>query len=51
MIGMRNVLIHQYAEVSLATVWKTIEQDLLPIVPALRLIQTELDQPERHVPE
>ncbi len=51
MIGMRNILIHQYAEVSLATVWKTVEHDLLPIVPALRLIQTEANQLEQYDPE
>lgn len=31
-IGLRNVVIHDYSEVNLDTIWETIEQDL----PALR---------------
>ena len=34
--GMRNFLIHQYADVSLPTVWETIHQDLPPLVPMLQ---------------
>ncbi len=31
MIGMRNVIIHDYAELDLATLWETIVQDLPPV--------------------
>lgn len=34
--GMRNFLIHQYAEVSLSTIWQTIQQDLPPLEEALQ---------------
>lgn len=36
MRGMRNVLIHGYREVSLSIVWRTIVDDLPPLVPMLR---------------
>ena len=44
MISMRNIVIHQYVDVSLATVWTTLEQDLRPLVPRLRAIQAEFEQ-------
>ena len=34
--GMRNFLIHQYAEISLSTIWQTIQQDLPPLKEALQ---------------
>lgn len=35
MVGMRNILIHQYADVDLDMVWETVQQDLPPLVRAL----------------
>lgn len=34
--GMRNFLIHQYADVSRSTIWQTIKNDLPPLEAALR---------------
>jgi uncharacterized protein with HEPN domain len=31
MIGMRNILVHQYFEVDLAIVWRVVEDDLPPL--------------------
>jgi uncharacterized protein with HEPN domain len=28
MIGMRNVVVHDYADVNLSLVWKTVREDL-----------------------
>lgn len=38
MIGIRNVLIHEYSGVSVPIVWRTIREDLPPLVPLLREI-------------
>ncbi len=39
--GMRNVLVHDYFGVDLASVWETVRNDLPPLVPLLRkLLQT-----------
>jgi len=40
MIGMRNVLLHAYDDVDLATVWTTIQDDIPRLVQALeRLVR------------
>jgi len=39
--GFRDVLIHQYAGVDLAEVWKRIEQDLPPLLRHLRAGQSQ----------
>jgi len=44
MYDMRNVLAHEYFGVSLNIVWKTIQEELLPLVTQLRSI---LDTPEQ----
>ena len=36
MRGMRNVLVHQYADVDPALLWDTCQYDLPPLVPQLR---------------
>jgi len=36
MVAIRNVLIHEYSGVSVPTVWRTIKDDLPPLVPVLR---------------
>jgi len=38
MQDMRNVLIHDYPGVDLAVVWRTVQDDLPPLVPLLRKI-------------
>ncbi|HEY9738799.1 MAG TPA: DUF86 domain-containing protein [Trichocoleus sp.] len=38
MIGMRNVMAHEYFQVNLARVWATIREDLPPLVPHLEHI-------------
>ncbi len=35
MRGMRNIVIHEYSEVSLPVIWDTITQDLPPLAPML----------------
>ena len=39
MIGMRNVLIHQYGEVDPSVVWETVQRDLPPLIALLRRVQ------------
>lgn len=41
MRAMRNVVVHEYAGVDLATVWETVQRDLPPLVPRLRRILEE----------
>ena len=41
MVGMRNVVVHDYADVDLALVWKTVREDLPGLVERLRAILDE----------
>ena len=41
MIGMRNVVVHDYADVDLALVWKTVRQDLPGLIKRLNAILEE----------
>jgi uncharacterized protein with HEPN domain len=41
MIGMRNVVVHDYADVDLALVWKTVHDDLPGLVERLQTILAE----------
>ena len=41
MIGMRNVVVHDYADVDLALVWKTVRDDLPSLVRRLRALLDE----------
>ncbi|MFS8532964.1 DUF86 domain-containing protein [Sphaerobacter thermophilus] len=43
MRGMRNVIIHQYGEVSLTIVWDTIQYDLPPLALQLRALLDSQD--------
>ena len=36
MIDMRNVIIHAYPDVELETVWRTVIEDLPPLVATLK---------------
>ncbi|MCX9013086.1 MAG: DUF86 domain-containing protein [Candidatus Methanoperedens sp.] len=38
MIGMRNVMIHEYDDVDLVIVWETVKNDLPPLVESLEKI-------------
>lgn len=43
MIDMRNFAVHEYWGVELSIVWKTIKDDLPPLVPALKeLLSTSI---------
>ena len=41
MIGMRNVVVHDYADVDLALVWKTVREDLPKVIARLRVLLGE----------
>lgn len=41
MRDMRNLLVHEYFGISLATIWDTVQRDLPPLVPKLREILGE----------
>ena len=41
MIGMRNVVVHDYADVDLGAVWKTVREDLPGLVERLNAILEE----------
>jgi len=41
MIGMRNVVVHDYADVDLALVWKTVREDLPGLIERLNAILEE----------
>ncbi|HEX2988648.1 MAG TPA: DUF86 domain-containing protein [Chloroflexota bacterium] len=38
MRGMRNLLIHQYSDVSIPILWQTVQEDIPPLPPLLRQI-------------
>jgi len=42
-IGMRNILAHQYFGIDLELVWKAVEQDLPGLKPAIERIYLELE--------
>ena len=44
-IGMRNVLIHDYSETDLPTVWATIEKDLPELQHAIKAMLAENERP------
>jgi len=41
MIGMRNVVVHDYADVDLSLVWKTVREDLPGLIERLNAILQE----------
>jgi len=38
MVGMRNIMIHEYDDVDLVIVWETVNNDLPPLIDALERI-------------
>ena len=47
MAGIRDKLIHDYLTVNLAVVWKTVLEDLPPLLPALRRITEMVRESEK----
>ena len=47
MIGMRNVVVHDYADVDMKLVWTTVRRDLPALVRRLRVL---LDEPDNMTP-
>jgi uncharacterized protein with HEPN domain len=45
MIGMRNVVVHDYADVDLSLVWKTVREDLPGPIDRLRAIMGDTGRP------
>lgn len=43
MVGMRNVMIHDYDDVDMVIVWETIQNDLPPLISALESILSKLN--------
>jgi uncharacterized protein with HEPN domain len=41
MIGMRNIVVHDYADVDLSLVWKTVREDLPGLIERLQAILQE----------
>jgi len=47
MAGLRDKLIHDYVSVNLEVVWKTVREDLPPLLPLLRqVVEAETAGPE-----
>ncbi len=38
MVGMRNIMIHEYDDVDLVIVWETVNNDLPPLIDELEKI-------------
>lgn len=41
MRGIRNVIVHEYFQIGLAVLWKTVREDLPAIVPELERVLSE----------
>jgi len=46
MTGIRDKLIHQYFGVDLEVIWRTVHEDLPPLLASLESVQVELDRTE-----
>ena len=44
MVGMRNVMIHEYDDVDLVIVWDTVQNDLPPVVARLEEVVPPHDE-------
>lgn len=44
-VGMRNVLVHQYFVIDTDAVWAVVERDLHPLRTAVESLLARLDQP------
>jgi uncharacterized protein with HEPN domain len=45
MAGIRDKLIHDYVSVNLEVVWKTVTEDLPPLLPQIQRVLEELGEP------
>lgn len=39
MVNMRNILIHQFQEIDYAIVWRSVQEDLRPLIAAVRRLR------------
>ena len=47
LIGMRNILVHQYENINIDIVWKVITEDLPPIIPEVeKALEAEIKREE-----
>jgi len=46
-VGMRNVLVHDYFGIDLEEVWSTVERDLPPLRAQFMIVTTSLGDPPR----
>jgi uncharacterized protein with HEPN domain len=44
-IGMRNIIIHEYGRVDIDELWRTVQRDMPPLVSALEAIVNTLPPP------
>ena len=40
-VGMRNIIVHDYSETDLTTIWDTIERGLAPLQKTVRIMLSE----------
>ena len=45
MVGMRNIIAHDYGRVNLDLIWRTAQRDMPPVVAALELLVAALPPP------
>jgi uncharacterized protein with HEPN domain len=45
MIGMRNIIAHEYGRVDLDLVWRTAQRDMPPVTEALERVVASLPPP------
>ena len=43
MVGMRNILIHQYDRIDYALVWNAVNNELPPLIASIRRLPNDLD--------
>ncbi|MEK7752886.1 MAG: HepT-like ribonuclease domain-containing protein [Acidobacteriota bacterium] len=46
MVGMRNIIAHDYGRVNLDLIWRTVQRDMPPVVTALELVVAALPPPQ-----
>lgn len=46
MIGMRNIIAHEYGRVDLDLVWRTAQRDMPPVTAALEFVVASLPPPQ-----
>jgi uncharacterized protein with HEPN domain len=46
MIGMRNIIAHEYGRVDLDLVWRTAQREMPPVAEALEIVVASLPPPQ-----